>query len=252
VDSFYSGIHPDVTHLVFVHGFDVDSIMSLLPRERRAATSLGKELIEVRTDLRKFSNKHTHWAYRYHGAAMAHIGHLLAEHPHTLYIPSSYDDSTVMPWGTHPELDHWWSDSRVQFVHHGIEMTRAEKVAALVDNSAAMNNLRVCWLNWRDPNGQYNCGRCEKCIRTVINIQAPGGWGRCRTLPAPASPRDVEKLKITNHGSLAFVEQNLHALRQSDYSDPKLEEALAQLVARYHQREARGQWRRLITRLVRR
>jgi hypothetical protein len=238
VDSFYSAIHSDATHLVFVHGFDIDIDNTPLAEKaltgvRRAAAALGKELIEVSTNLRQFSNKHTHWAYRYHGAAMAHIGHLLADHLDTMYIPSTYDaNSTAMPWGTHPQLDHWWSSSRVKFVHHGFEKTRAQKVQALVDHQAAMDNLRVCWLNWRDPHGDYNCGKCEKCTRTVINIQVAGGAGRCRTLPPSISPKQVAKLKINNHGSMAFVEQNLDALRSSGRDDPELESALAALVER--------------------
>jgi hypothetical protein len=237
VDSFYSAIDPDVTHLVFVHGFDIDVDNDELAAKalegcRRAAAALGKTLIEVRTNIRRFSDKHTHWAYRYHGAALAMVGHLLADHLDTLYIPSSYDSGTLMPWGTHPDLDHWWSGSRVRFVHHGFESTRAQKVAALVDNEAAMDNLRVCWLNWRDPDGDYNCGHCEKCMRTVISIQVAGGAGRCKTLPAMIPPNEVAKLKINNHGSMAFMEQNLDALRASGRGDPELEAALAALVDR--------------------
>lgn len=258
VDSFYSALSPEVTHLVFVHGFDIDINNQPLAEKaligaRRSAAALGKELIEVCTNLRQFSNKHTHWAYRYHGAAMAHVGHLLADHLDTLYIPSTYDaNSTVMPWGTHPELDHWWSSSRVQFVHHGFEKTRAQKVQALIDNQAAMDNLRVCWLNWRDPNGDYNCGKCEKCVRTVINIQAAGGAGRCRTLPASIPPSKVAKLKITNHGSLAFMEQNLDALRASGRHDPELEHALVRVVERGYQWENRRHPMDLVSRLIRR
>ena len=241
VDSFYSALAPEVTHLVFVHGFDIrvddnELAEKAVASARRAARELGKELIEVRTNIREFSDRSSHWGYRYHGAAMAHIGHLLAEHLETVYFPSSYDEDTLMPWGSHPHLDHLWSSSGVRFVHHGLSTRRVQKIMRLVDCAPAMEHLRVCWLH---PNSVYNCGKCEKCIRTVISLQVAGGAGRCRTLPAAVPVEEIAKLPITNHGSLVFAEQNLEALRRSGRNDPELEEALEQCIHRGHRREAR-------------
>lgn len=241
VDSFYSALAPEVTHLVFVHGFDIridDNELAdkALSSARAAARTLGKQLIEVRTNIRGFSDRSSHWGYRYHGAAMAHIGHLLAEHLETVYIPSSYDEDTLMPWGSHPQLDHLWSSSAVRFVHHGLSALRTQKIMRLVDCDAAMDHLRVCW---RHPNSVYNCGQCEKCIRTVISLQVAGGAGRCRTLPAAVPVEKIAKLPMTNHGNIVFAEQNLEALRESGRNDPELEEALEQCIQRGHRREAR-------------
>lgn len=44
----------------------------------------------------------------------------------------------------------------------------------------AMRHLRVCYVNV--PN-RYNCGVCEKCLRTTVNLHAVGALGRCETLP---------------------------------------------------------------------
>lgn len=241
VDSFYSALAPEVTHLVFVHGFDIrvddhELAAKALSSARLAANALGKELIEVRTNIRQFSDRSSHWGYRYHGVAMAHIGHLLAEHLETLYFPSSYDEDTLMPWGSHPHLDHLWSSSSVRFVHHGLSTHRVQKIMRLVDCEPAMEHLRVCW---RHPNSVYNCGQCEKCIRTVISLQAAGGAGRCRTLPASVPVEKIAKLRITNHGSLVFAEQNLKALWESGRDDPELLKALEECIHRGHRREAR-------------
>lgn len=243
VDSFYSALAPEITHLVFVHGFDIpiddhELADKALSSARAAAHELGKELIEVRTNIRRFSDRSSHWGYRYHGAAMAHIGHLLAEHLETIYIPSSYDEKTLMPWGSHPELDHLWSSSAVRFVHHGLSARRVQKIMRLIDCDPAMEHLRVCWLH---PNSVYNCGRCEKCIRTVISLQVAGGAGRCRTLPAAVPVEQIANLPITNHGNLVFAEQNLEALRESGRHDPELEDALEQCIHRGRRREERRQ-----------
>jgi hypothetical protein len=46
-----------------------------------------------------------------------------------------------------------------------------QKVQEIANWQAAMTNLRVCW-----EGNQYdkNCGRCEKCIRTILNFRVLG------------------------------------------------------------------------------
>lgn len=236
VDSFYSAtqLGDEITHLIFVHGFDVDIedeelAAKALDGARRAARAFGKTLIEVRTDLRRFTDRsRCDWGLVYHGAALAHVGHLLAGHLERIFIPATYDSSELRPWGSHPHLDPLWSGGRVQFIHHGEEATRAQKVQTLIDNDVAMANLRVCW---KHPAGEYNCGRCEKCVRTIISIQAAGGSGRCQTLPATVTPDTIRKLKI-NHGGQIWARENLAAIRASGVADAGLEESMLRLIRR--------------------
>jgi hypothetical protein len=239
VDEEFSTNLIEVQRILASWYHDLHPVPVVAPTLRvEAARELGKELIEVRTNIRGFSDRSSHWGYRYHGAAMAHIGHLLAEHLETLYIPSTYDEDTLMPWGSHPHLDHLWSSSCVRFVHHESSARRVQKIMRLVDCAPAMEHLRVCW---RHPNSVYNCGKCEKCIRTVISLQVAGGAGRCRTLPAAVPVEKIAKLPMTNHGNIVFAEQNLEALRESGRNDPELEKALEQCIHRGHRREARRQ-----------
>jgi len=228
-DSFFSAIEKsdDITHLIFVTGFDIDVEDEALASQavagaRAAAASLGKELIEVRTNIRQMSEGILDWGTHYHGAAMATVGLLLGDVLERVIVPASYHVDDLFPWGSHPDLDALWSSSVVTFEHHGEFATRPEKVARIADNDAAMDHLRICWKN---PGGAFNCGTCEKCIRTMVNLRVVDALGRCRTLPDEI---DVKRLRSfrAEHGSAVFAKQNLEAMKANGINDKELIGAL--------------------------
>lgn len=236
VDSFYTTIkHLDeITHLIFIHGFDIDLTNESLAEEtrialRKSAADLGKPLIEVRTDLRGWMDRHDlQWGYQSHGALLAHVGHALSTVVGKIYVPSSFTVDDLHPWGTHPDLDRHWSGRDVTFIHDGTEATRPEKIRLFIDNDAAMRNLRVCW--WNGDN-EYNCGECEKCIRTMLNLYIAGGLERCATLPHDLSPAAIERLHFPP-SARSFVVENLEDLRASTIDNPELEVSLQRVLDR--------------------
>ena len=186
VDSFYTLLKNSdkVTHLIFVHGFDITlANRSLRAQASRAAhevaNELGKDLIEVETNLRSFSDSLVNWDH-YHGSALASIGLLFQHLFREVLIPSSATYADLYALGSHPLLDPLWSTDLTRFVHDGCEATRVDKSAYISNSETAMRWLRVCWAN---PSSAYNCGRCEKCRWTMMNLDAAGALGRCRTLP---------------------------------------------------------------------
>jgi hypothetical protein len=84
-----------------------------------------------------------------------------------------------------------------------------EKVGAIARHQVALDWLRVCW---RNPKGAYNCGRCEKCLRTMISLHAAGAAGRCRTLPGQPDPRDVARMAAHDINQRVFLRENIKAL----------------------------------------
>lgn len=236
VDSFYSTVkHLDeITHLIFIHGFDIGLNNEDLAERTRialraAAADLGKPLIEVRTNLRQV---HTgfglDWEDHSHGSLLAHVAQLLGQHLSKIYLPASFPVNAMVPYATHPDLDPHWSSATVELVHDGVEASRPQKIAAFADNDAAMKNLRVCWYN-RD--NEYNCGKCEKCIRTMINIRIAGASGRCSTLPAEI-PWGVYARTYMNQGGIESAQENLDAMRELGYEDPQMEAALREALKR--------------------
>src|SRR5215213_4626174 len=191
VDSFYTLLKNSdkVTHLIFVHGFDITlANRSLRAQASRAAhevaNELGKDLIEVETNLRSFSDSLVNWDH-YHGSALASIGLLFQHLFREVLIPSSATYADLYALGSHPLLDPLWSTDLTRFVHDGCEATRVDKSAYISNSETAMRLLRVCWSN---PSSAYNCGRCEKCRWTMLNLHAAGALGRCRTLPKTLDP----------------------------------------------------------------
>ena len=197
VDSFYSLIkhREEVENLVLIHGFDVPLADTRTwdlteAHAREAARIFGKRLIVVRTNLHfEQPSVPGGWAM-YGGAALAAVAHAIAPNHGKIYIASGYSYSQLRPLGTHPLLDPLWSTESVQIVHDGGN-TRINKLRVLAQYPEALSRLRVCWEN----EGNYNCGRCEKCIRTMLGLRALG-VERCAAFPDTLTSELVRQQKL--------------------------------------------------------
>ncbi len=258
VDSFFSVLRhrEEVTHLIFAHGFDIpigneDLAGRARAAAREAAESLGRPLIEIRTNLRELSNGRSDWQTQYHGAAMAAVGHAISGHVSRILVPGSYSEKDLHPWGTHPDLDPHWSGSRVGFEHDSVDVTRAEKVRGLADHQVALDHLRVCYKN---KGGAYNCGRCEKCLRTMINLSTVDALQRSRTLPRTLDLKAVRRMRVSSEAAHFFINENI-AMLESLPTGTRDEELLRALkVARtigYVRRPVRAAGRPVMRRVVR-
>ena len=86
-------------------------------------------------------------------------------------------------------LDPLFTTESTEFVHHGCEATRLQKIRRSIGRSElALAHLRVCHAN-HDPGSPplYNCGACPKCVRTMAALQAAGLLDRCASFPADRS-----------------------------------------------------------------
>jgi hypothetical protein len=153
---------------------------------------------------------------------MVSVGHLLSEHFSRFYIAAAHSQDELLPAGSHPRIDPLWSTERLEFIHDGVEATRLEKITLISRYDVALKTLRVCYLN---PKGAYNCGRCEKCLRTMIGLQLCGVLDRCTTFEEKLDPRRVAKLELISEDAQIYARQNLRALQTSG-AYPELEEAL--------------------------
>ena len=196
VDSFYTLLKhkEEIDALVYVHGFDVKLSDSKLRAQvsdmlHRVGEAFGKEVIEVETNLRDFSDGQVGWE-RYHGAALATIALVLQGRYSRIFIPSSLPYSNLKPWGSSPLLDPLWSTQKLEFTHDGCEADRLSKCQRIAQSELALQQLRVCWENRGDA---YNCGRCEKCMRTMIQLLAVGALERCSVFEEPLDVSQIAK-----------------------------------------------------------
>jgi len=215
VDSFYTLIkHQDeITDLIFIDMRLTDSVLREKTSKiiRDVASAFGKNVIEIETNIRELFKPYVKWGPLGHGAALAAIGHLLYPAFSRIYIPATHTYTDLFPWGSHPVLDHLWSSDSLEFIHDGCEATRVEKVSLLSKYEIALQSLRVCW---RNPNGSYNCGRCEKCIRTMINLEVNDALGRCTTFDEELDLKRVSKMIVDHEYTRVFIRENLNALEK--------------------------------------
>lgn len=193
VDSSYTlRRHRDeITDLIFVHGFDIP-LWQRRSRERAAASVRdfanreGLRLVEVETNLRQFGEPYVGWVDAGFGPALGAVALLLAPRFERIYIPASVGAGELEPMGSHPDLDPRWSDGRTEVVHDGLEATRFDKILAIADWPAVHTHLRVCYA---DRPGKPNCGRCIKCLWTMMILRAAGCLERFETFDAPLDLR---------------------------------------------------------------
>jgi hypothetical protein len=241
VDSFYTVLrHQDeITHLVTMYGFDIRLDNHAVRRQvsktlREAAGALGKEFVEIETNFRSFSDRYVSLHQTY-GTLLAAIAHVLSPVIGRMYVAASGGTYDVDPWTSRPEVDHLWSTEAVEICLDGCEATRVEKVAAIAQSDTALRSLRVCWKNRK---GSYNCGRCEKCLRTMISLYAAGALERCPTFPRALSPRRVYQTEVKGADGRFYARQNLEALEAKGL-DPRLCLALRRAVGG----KSGGRWR---------
>lgn len=246
VDSFYTVLEnrDRLTHLLFVHGFDVPlSDHALRARVgtalRLAAAELERPLIEAETNLREFLDRYVSWELAF-GAAITAVSRALGRGVGEVWVPSSWAPSLI---GSHPELDPLWTTSELAFVHDGAEVSRLAKVARIAASETAMQYLRVCW---RNPDGAYNCGRCEKCLRTMAAIRLAGAADRCPTFPVPFDVTAVERASVSELTWNMWEEMRRAAVRAEDEA---LGSAIGVALRRYRARVVLGPLRRLARRL---
>jgi hypothetical protein len=210
LDSFYTlqkrvegaGAPEDrIARLITVQGFDVkpsdrDLFQPLMASVGRVAAAIGAGTISVRTNIRSFSEPLMSWDL-YHGAALASVGLALAGALRRCIIASSFAYQHLRPWGSHPLLDPLWSTEQLELVHDGCERRRFEKVEAIAGWPLAMDTLRVCY---SQRPGEYNCGRCPKCLTTMLALERVGALERCATLPSRLDLRAVRKMDLTGDG----------------------------------------------------
>jgi hypothetical protein len=179
---------------VLVHGFDIplaqgDFFETVHTQAAIVADGLGKTLVPVRTNLRDILNG-IEWPFYGAGPAMAAVGLALARLFHTALMAAdrTFGELGSTTLGCHPALDPLWSTETLEFVHDGAETKRADKIPLIASSPLALRGLRVCFEN---PDGAYNCGRCSKCLNTMVLLDLYRVLNQTEQLPHRYDLRDI-------------------------------------------------------------
>ncbi|NNF03163.1 MAG: hypothetical protein HKN17_01750 [Rhodothermales bacterium] len=209
VDSAYTLVKQmdRIDRLVFIHGFDVP-LANETGRRRasdglhRLAAACGKELIEVETNLRDVirlkrpTPRLGAWEFS-HGSALAAIAHVISGTIDRIYVPATISYPRLNSWGSHPVLDPLWSSHDIDLIHDGCEAPRFEKCTLVAQHPEIVENIRVCW---KADMGEYNCGECEKCVRTMVAFAALGALDGNGPFATALTPRLLRSTDLRRRG----------------------------------------------------
>ncbi|MEN9362474.1 MAG: hypothetical protein RL095_4009 [Verrucomicrobiota bacterium] len=236
VDSFYTFLkHRDeITDLIFVHGYDVD--LDDLPRRhsvsamgRAIAKESGVNFLELETDAIRIFRDFGRWGQHAHGFGLASAARHLADEFQRIYIPSTFSHQDLVPWASHPDTDRLFGDETLELIHDGLEADRSAKVRAIVEDDLALRHLRVCWTR---VEGHYNCGRCEKCLRTMTALQAFQALHRCSTFEKELQPQTILDLVIYDDSQRTFARDNLKLLESCGQNNSPQAQAWRKILSR--------------------
>jgi hypothetical protein len=199
-----------------VHGFDIplekqSAFDSATKKARAILSSLDMELIPMSTNIRSSA---LNWEDIFGTAAAACLMLLQRGYSAGLIASSFPYQALSFPYGSNPITDGLLSSQSFQIVHDGAEFTRIEKIRELKNWTPAQQNLRVCWQG-EEPD--KNCGRCEKCVRTILIFRIFGV-----SLP-PCFEHNVSDQQILNlqakAGPLTELERVLDAAKAAKVSE---------------------------------
>jgi hypothetical protein len=173
-----------LTHLFYAHGFDIPLGNPLYDEFAAEFAGLAKDwnlgFIGLETNARKIVEPHVPWVNS-HGACLTACALLLAGGARKFIIPSTNRHSLLFaPCGSNPVTDPMFGTESLDIIHHGSHLSRIQKIVAIADRGEARQHLRVCWKN---VPGQRNCGRCVKCLKTMMPLAVAGVLDKFAVFP---------------------------------------------------------------------
>lgn len=144
-----------------------------------------------------------------------------------LFVPGSNAWDELFIWGSHPLTDPLLGNGKTSVVHHG-NVYRTEKTREIVRFRHGLEDLRVC-----NVYSDYNCGKCEKCLRTMTCLAILGE--ESSALPPLHSIELIRNLRLEKKDQFASWQDNhrLAVNAQNSY----FADAIAHMLKRYQKRE---------------
>jgi hypothetical protein len=244
IDSYYSlfknlANHPQdeetITDLITVRGFDISFagdpavFRSMVANVRAVSMKFRKNVLPAATNVRELAARFVSRADLYVGAAMASVALSLEGVFEKAYFASSYSRNQLIPFGSHPALDHLWSTEQLSIVHDAYETQRVDKARFIAQFPVVTRTLRVCTYR---PFSQsiYNCGICEKCQRTMVDLYVARPLHKCTTLPNFIDLRMLRRIPV-GEGARPFVKELVARLGTSE-TDLAIRSALEEALSR--------------------
>ena len=182
VDSFYTILkeNKNISTVFYCINYDIkETQKNLLEKQLKTvkdvAQKLKKNVIICKTNQKqvlesiKYENMgYGIWGYLIHGVCIFSNVYNLSNEYSDFYFPSSQEVEINSIWGSSLYLDKYYSSENLNIVNED-SAGRNDKLKYIIkkNKNIVFKYLKVCWKN---PNQEYNCSKCEKCLRTIIPI----------------------------------------------------------------------------------
>ncbi len=245
-----------------LHSFDFDG-QTPNPERLRAwreqfarmtpfAAATGLTLVPLRTNARTLHPDWHTFKYLGFGPATISMAHAFNRRISDVWIASNGYGVHQAKYSSHPLVDPCFSSGAVE-VHHGEPWRlRQEKLDVVGTWDEALEILQVCLMEEPLPPGVVNCGRCEKCLRTMLGLLVVGRLGSAATFPRrDVSIADLRDYSPASDPQGVFSSALVAGLAAAGRTD--LASILKRRVAHADRRERRraSLWRRLRRRMRR-
>jgi hypothetical protein len=158
---------------LMVRGFDIplaqeDVFHRAAQKSKVMLSSLGVELIPIATNFREIEQD---WEDAFGTGIVSCL--MMFQEGYTAGLIGSSDPyhALNLPYGSNPITDPLLSSQSFSIICDGASFSRVQKIQEIANWHEAYSNLRVCW---EGSQADKNCGRCEKCIRTILNFRVLG------------------------------------------------------------------------------
>jgi hypothetical protein len=184
------------------------------------AESEDFELIPVLTNTRLLIGDYECWTSVGFGAANVSVAHALSSRFTRVLFASDGNGVDAPPGASHPLLDQFFSTAAVQVWHEHAAWSRIDKLRLLAEWPPALRIMQPCHRLKVLPEGQLNCGRCEKCIRTMLGLLALGKLRRGEAFAADdVTPEMVEQIPVLSPVKADLLRQLIEPLRSVGRDD---------------------------------
>ncbi|TKB45474.1 hypothetical protein [Thalassotalea mangrovi] len=223
----------DIDALLFVKGIDMQLDNDELFAQASAANQqylqkYNKPLLNIVSNVRFLGH---HFGVKWGaccGGGLSSIALAAGVKKCLIASGSSYD--YIYPSGTNYISDHLWSNAGTKIVHDGAQTSRLDKIRLLAQDKDSLNILRVCW-----HDDGYNCGKCEKCLRTMASLRALGL--RVDTFPELTDDlalQQLAKVRLYDIHDYQFLLENIEQAQRID--DQVLLKALRKIQTDFERR----------------
>lgn len=206
--------HRNLKTAMLVHGFDIpvgneEAFSKAVASAEKILEGTGVTIATVKTNLKPLLG--FSWEQTFVAALAACLHQFSAGHRVALIGSGEPYRDVIYPWGSNPTTNPLLGSDYMQMLTDGQGFTRTQKVGHVAQWPAARDNIRVCW---EGPITGRNCGKCEKCIRTLLNFKAVRA-PLSKAFASDVTDEQIGRLRVRSKLQMTYLE-DVHQIAKAN------------------------------------